>query len=51
MILITVTVRAQVAWWVRPALTVAFLCASICPTRADQMIDAIVDRGVKIEMT
>ena len=45
------TVRAHVAWWVRPALTVAFLCASICPARADQMIDAIVDRGIKIELT
>jgi hypothetical protein len=44
-------VRTHVAWRVRPALAIAFLCASLCPARADQMIDAIVDRGIKIELT
>jgi hypothetical protein len=48
---VSLTLRTHVAWWVRPALSVAFLCASLCPARADQMIDAIVDRGIKIELT
>ena len=40
---------SHVAWWGRPALAVAFQGASLCPARADQMIDAIVDRGIKFE--
>ena len=48
---VSLALRTHVAWWVRPALAVAFLCASLCPARADQMIDAIVDRGIKIELT
>jgi hypothetical protein len=51
MTLTAFTVHAQVAWWARPALAVTFLCASLCPARADQMIDAIVNRGIKIELT
>lgn len=48
---IALTVPAQVASWVRPALTVAFLCVPLCPACADQMIEAIVDREITIELT
>jgi len=48
---VSFALRTRIAWWVRPALAIAFLCASLCPARADQMIDAIVDRGIKIELT
>ena len=48
---VSLALRTHVAWWVRPALAVAFLCASICPARADQMIDAIVDLGIKTKLT
>jgi hypothetical protein len=48
---VSLALRMHVAWWVRPALAVVFVCASLCPARADQMIDAIVDRGIKIELT
>lgn len=51
MVTVSLALRTYVAWWVRPALAVAFLCAPLCPARADQMIDAIVDRGIKIELT
>jgi len=51
MAIVSISLRIHIAWWVRPALAVAFLCASLCPARADQMIDAIVDRGIKIELT
>jgi hypothetical protein len=48
---VSFALRTRIAWWVHPALAIAFLCASLCPARADQMIDAIVDRGIKIELT
>ena len=37
--------RTRVAWWVRPALAAAFVLAML----ADRWIDAIVDRGIKVE--
>lgn len=40
-------VRVHVAWWVRPALTVAFLCRAVCPACGDRWIDVIVDHGIK----
>ena len=49
MAIVSLALRTHLAWWVRPALGIAFLCASLCPARADQMIDAIVDRGIKFE--
>lgn len=47
---VSFALRTHIAWWACPALAVAFLCASFCPARADQMIDAIVDRGIRIEL-
>lgn len=42
--------RTRIAWWVRPALGLAFLGGYIFPARVDGWIDAIVDRGIKIEL-
>lgn len=42
--------RVRIAWWVRPALVGAFLCAMACPARVEKWIDAIVDRGIKVEL-
>ena len=42
---VTLTLRAQVAWWTRPALTGALMLSWI----ANRMIDWIVDRGIKFE--
>lgn len=48
---IKLEVRTRIAWWVRPALALVLLCGCICPARVDGWIDAIVDRGVKVELT
>jgi len=42
---VTLTWRARVAWWIRPALTGAFLLSWI----ANRLIDWGVDRGIKFE--
>lgn len=47
---LTVTLRTRIAWWVRPALAAVFLCAAICPARVEKWIDAIVDRGIEVEL-
>jgi len=46
-----VKLRTRIAWWVRPALAMAFVCGTVCPARVDGWIDVIVDRGVKVEFT
>ena len=45
MAIVTLKLRTRVSWWVRPALAVAFVLAVL----ADRWIDAIVDRGIKVE--
>jgi hypothetical protein len=42
---VTLTLRARVAWWTRPALAGAFLLSWI----ADRLIDWVIDRGIKFE--
>ena len=50
MVITAMTVRCRFAWWVRPALAGVFLCAMVCPVRVEKWIDAIVDRGIKVEL-
>lgn len=45
MAIVSIKVRTRVAWWVRPSLAAAFVLAML----ADRWIDAIVDRGIKVE--
>ena len=45
----TLTFRPKFAWWVKPALGVAFLIGGACPKCADKMIEFIVDRGLKMD--
>jgi len=42
---VTITLRTRVAWWVQPSLAAAFVLTML----TDRWIDAIVDRGIKIE--
>lgn len=42
---VTIKLRTRVAWWVQPSLAAAFVLAML----VDRWIDAIVDRGIKIE--
>jgi len=46
---LTVKLRTRIAWWVRPALAAVVICAAICPSRVEKLIDAIVDRGIKFD--
>lgn len=48
---IKLEVRTRIAWWVRPALVLAFMCGAVCPARVDRWVDVIVDRGIKVELT
>ncbi|MFK3741426.1 hypothetical protein [Massilia sp. TN1-12] len=41
-----IKVRMRIAWWVRPALAVAFVIGYFSEKRAFAWIDAIVDMGV-----
>ena len=43
---VTITMRPRVAWWVRPALAVAFVIARL----AEHWIGAIVDHGIKFDV-
>lgn len=42
---VTLKLRTRVAWWVRPALAAAFVLNML----ADRWVDAIVDRGIKVD--
>lgn len=43
------SLKANIAWWVRPALVPIAVLARICPACAGRCIDFIVDKGIKVE--
>ena len=45
----TLSLRTRIAWWVRPALAVVGVVARISAPLAERWIDAIVDRGIKVD--
>ena len=49
---ITVTVCTHISWWVRPALAVLSLLASIYPCQAiGNVLAAVLLRGVRVEVS